>query len=290
MACGDDARADTGPPLIVSGVEKAFGDHEVLRGASLSVAAGEIVGLLGANGAGKSTFIAIATGALPADGGQVLLRGIDLARDRRSAALHLGTAPQELGVYPMLSVRENVVGMGRVQGLSGRRARTRGAEVIEALGLAEQADTRAEHLSGGQRRRLHTAMALVHEPAVAFLDEPTVGADIASRDQIVRYVRGLADAGAAVVYTTHHVQELEDLRAQVAVLAGGCIGTYGSVRDVVDTWGGGHLPPAGVVRASGQARADLQAERPPLEEAYLRILQAKEAQVLVEKERADAAQ
>lgn len=276
MAIGDDPGEDTGAPLIAAGVYKAFGDHEVLRGASLSVAAGEIVGLLGANGAGKSTFIAIATGALPADGGQVLVRGIDMARDRRTAALHLGTAPQELGVYPMLSVRENVVGMGRVQGLSSRRARTRGAEVIDALGLAEHARTRAEHLSGGQCRRLHTAMALVHEPAVAFLDEPTVGADIASRDEIVRHVRGLADAGAAVLYTTHHVQELEDLGAQVAVLAGGRIDTYGSVTEVLDTWGGGHLPPGDVMRASGQARTGLQVERPPLEEAYLRILEAKE--------------
>jgi len=224
--------------LLASGIDKAFGSHQVLNGANLSVEAGEVVGLLGANGAGKTTFISIATGALAADGGRVHLDGIDVATDRRAAARRLGTAPQELGVYPMLTVRENVIGMARVHGLSSRRARASSEEAIEALGLTACAGTRAEHLSGGQRRRLHTAMALAHQPAVVFLDEPTVGADIESRHQIVRHVRSLADAGAAVVYTTHYVHELEHLGARLAVLAGGRIQDHGPVQDAIDAWGG----------------------------------------------------
>src|SRR5699024_5106583 len=220
--------------LHASGIDKAFGTHQVLNGANLSVEAGEVVGLLGANGAGKTTFISIATGALAADGGRVHLDGIDVATDRRAAARRLGTAPQELGVYPMLTVRENVIGMARVHGLSSRRARASSEEAIEALGLTACAGTRAEHLSGGQRRRLHTAMALAHQPAVVFLDEPTVGADIESRHQIVRHVRSLADAGAAVVYTTHYVHELEHLGARLAVLAGGRIQDHGPVQDAID--------------------------------------------------------
>jgi|SRR5690625_4597576 len=224
--------------LVTTGIDKAFGSHQVLSGASLRVEAGEVVGLLGPNGAGKTTFISIATGALAADRGQVCVDGVDVATDRRAAARHLGTAPQELGVYPMLTVRENVVGMARIHGLVGRRARARSEAVVEALGLTACAGTRAEHLSGGQRRRLHTAMALVHEPAVVFLDEPTVGADIESRHQIVRHVRNLADAGAAVVYTTHYVHELELLGARLAVLADGRIQDHGAVQDAIDSWGG----------------------------------------------------
>src|SRR5699024_7227015 len=264
--------------LVTTGIDKAFGSHQVLSGASLRVEAGEVVGLLGPNGAGKTTFISIATGALAADRGQVCVDGVDVATDRRAAARHLGTAPQELGVYPMLTVRENVVGMGRVHGLSRRRAREQGAEVIDALGLTPCTHTRAEHLSGGQRRRLHTAMALVHQPAVVCLDEPTVGADIESRDQIVGYVRGLADAGAAVVYTTHQVRELEDLGAQVAVLAAGRICRYGSAQQVIDAWGGSE------VAANGEV------QRPSLEGAYRRLLQAQHPRVLAGKEHADAGQ
>lgn len=276
MRFGDDRQERGHPPLTATGIQKRFGNRVVLRGANLNVAAGEIVALLGPNGAGKTTFISIATGLVPPDHGRVRIEGIDLAAHRPAAARHLGTAPQELGVYPMLTVRENVVGMGRVHGLSRRRAREQGAEVIDALGLTPCTHTRAEHLSGGQRRRLHTAMALVHQPAVVFLDEPTVGADIESRDQIVGYVRGLADAGAAVVYTTHQVRELEDLGAQVAVLAAGRICRYGSAQQVIDAWGGSE------VAANGEV------QRPSLEGAYRRLLQAQHPRVLAGKEHADA--
>lgn len=227
--------------LLASDVYRAYGSKQVLRGASLHVGAGQIVGLLGANGAGKTTFLSIATGMLSADRGEVRIAGLDLQTNRRRAARELGSAPQELGVYPMLSVRENLITLGRLYGVPARRLRGRSQEVMTALGLDHCARTRAEQLSGGQRRRLHTGMALMHAPRMLFLDEPTVGADVESRRQIVALVQAIAATGTGVLYTTHHVAEMEEMDAHVAVLTDGRINSYGSAHEVIERWGGSRV-------------------------------------------------
>ena len=180
------------PALRLRAVRKSYGDHEVLRGVDLDVARGQVLGLLGRNGAGKSTLIEIMCGLRSADSGTVSVCGADPAKER--VGQHIGYAPQDLGVYPDLTVAQNLSFYGQLQGLSRKRARTRTAEVMELLGLEEQCSKRAKHLSGGQRRRLHAGMAIMHEPEVVFMDEPTVGADVEARSRILRAVRSLAAA------------------------------------------------------------------------------------------------
>lgn len=294
--------------INIRDVHKRFGDRAVLKGTRLSVEQGTVMGLLGPNGAGKSTLISIATGLLRPDSGQALIDGIDIAAHRSEASALIGSAPQDLGIYPTLSTRENITGFARLHGLRGRGLPVRVREVMDALGLEGIADTPAEQLSGGQRRRLHMAMALAHHPRALFLDEPTVGADVESRQQILGLVHNLADEGAAVLYTTHYLNEIEQLGAQVALLRDGTVTSLGPVADVVEAWGGGGLavrlrPPmelnlpgwltqgewlvaepssrnpgerlAEVLALLGdRARlvCDVRVDRPTLEAAYLRVI------------------
>ncbi len=207
------------PALSLRAVRKSYGDHEVLRGVDLDVARGQVLGLLGRNGAGKSTLIEIMCGVRRADSGTVSVCGADPAKER--VGEHIGYAPQDLGVYPGLTVAQNLSFYGQLEGVPRKRARARTAEVMELLGLEDQSSQRAEHLSGGQKRRLHAGMAIMHQPEVVFMDEPTVGADVEARSRILRAVRSLAEAGAAVVYTSHYLAEFEELNADIAILDGG---------------------------------------------------------------------
>lgn len=233
--------------ISLRGVEKRFGCHRVLRGVDLAVASGQVLGLLGRNGAGKSTLISIMCGLERADAGEVLVCGRNPARRRIGDVV--GYAPQDIGIYPQLSVVQNLMCFGAVEGLSRRQARSRASEVMELLGLTPQAHQRARDLSGGQRRRLHTGIALMHQPRVVFLDEPTVGADVEARRRVLDAVRAVAVTGAAVVYTTHYLGELEELGADIAVLNEGRIVVAGALREVVDA----HARPTVRVRFAGDA-------------------------------------
>lgn len=213
--------------------------RRVLRAASLAVAPGEVVGLLGANGAGKSTFIEVASGLRTPDSGSVTVDGIPVGE--RRAAARVGLAAQDTAVYPALTATENLEAVAGLYGARRNAARRRVAEVLEMLGLTAQATTRADRLSGGQRRRLHAGMALIHRPSVLFLDEPTVGSDVESRRRIIDLVRALAAEGAAIVYTTHYLPELEEINARIALLHDGTIRSLGTVREVVDEWGSGRV-------------------------------------------------
>jgi ABC-2 type transport system ATP-binding protein len=310
--------------LQMRGIRRSFGEHTVLSGVDLRLPPGRILGLLGPNGAGKSTLIAIADGSLTPESGSVFVDGIDLASDRETAAALIGSAPQRLGIYPSLTLRENVEGFARLHGLRGRGLRTRCAAVIEGLGLTRSAGVRAEQLSGGQQRRLHLAMALTHDPRLLFLDEPTVGADVESRQQILELVRRIADEGASVLYTTHYLNELEQLPARLALLHHGVLRDLGDVSDVVRSQGGGGLrvrvqtsapPPAGWVQdadwlvtgSTGRSAGELLAEliaglganasaiaevrfpRPTLESAYVHLLREEETRALGNTEVQDAA-
>lgn len=229
------------PALRIDDVHVRFGEHRVLRGASLDIEAGEIVGLLGANGAGKSTLLSVVSGRRRPDAGCVYVGRDDILRRGRRGARLLGIAPQDLAIYPTLTVRENLVGMGRLHGLNRRHARARAEEVAQALGLDARLGDAADRLSGGQKRRLHTGMAIMHAPRVLLLDEPTVGADVESRRQLLDVVRGLAREGAAVLYTTHYLAEIEELGARVAILREGRVRSYGGVGGLVDTAGAGRI-------------------------------------------------
>ena len=227
--------------LEIRGLTKAYGQHEVLRGVDLAAGAGEIVGLLGPNGAGKTTLVSIVAGLRRADAGRVAVDGIDALAHPEAARRVLGLAPQELGIYPVLSVEKNLAFFAELSGLGGRNLRDRVVEVADALDLVKLLGQKAGTLSGGQKRRLHTAMALVHEPKVLFLDEPTVGADVRTRNQILQVVRKRAEAGCAVVYTSHYLTEIEDLGASVAILEAGQIIARGSLAGLVAEHGSSAL-------------------------------------------------
>ncbi len=223
--------------LSIRGLTKAYGDHEVLRGLDLDVRPGEICGLLGRNGAGKTTLVSIVSGLCAADGGSVRIDDLDAVRNRRRIRNRLGVAPQDLGIYPTLSVHANLEFFGALNGVQGSELRRRIAEVAEELSLQDLLKRRAGTLSGGQKRRLHTALALVHASRLLFLDEPTVGADVVTRGELLEAVKRRAADGCAVVYATHHLAEIEDMTASVAILEGGVILERGDLASVVAKYG-----------------------------------------------------
>ena len=250
--------------LLIEDLRKSYGAHEVLRGLSLDVIAGQIMGLVGSNGAGKTTLISIACGLITASSGRVLVgmaeaADVDVAADRRRAAGLIGLAPQELGIYPMLSVEQNLITFAELAGIGRRAAHAQVERVVAALDLEPQLRQRADTLSGGQARRLHTGMALMHRPEVLFLDEPTVGADVAARQAILAVVRDIAAQGTSVVYTTHYLTELADLGAHIAILHEGRIAVEGSVDELVDA----HAAPSVRIVTSGE-RPTLPGWRPTL--------------------------
>jgi len=219
--------------LYASGVRKSYGTHDVLKGVDLEIEPGEVAGLLGHNGAGKTTFVSCVAGLRKADSGTVLVNGVDALADPLKARRHLGIAPQDLGIYPTLTVRRNLELFAELGGLRGREAAANVEEVGEALSLTPKFDAAAETLSGGQQRRLHTGMAIVYKPSLLILDEPTVGADIRTRQEILDVVRKLADEGHAICYSTHYLPEIEALGASVALLQGGEIIARGSIAELV---------------------------------------------------------
>ena len=223
------------PSLDAQGIHKSYGTHEVLRGVDLRVGPGQILGLLGRNGAGKSTLITILCGLRRADSGTANICGHRPAS--AEAARLIGYAPQELGIYPDLSVAQNLAAFGELHGLGRREAASRAGEVMELLGLTEKRGQRASHLSGGQQRRLHAGMAIMHRPRLVFMDEPTVGADVEARSQILRAVRQLADDGAAVVYTSHYLAEFEELGSDIAILNEGRVVANGTLEEIVSRHG-----------------------------------------------------
>ncbi len=207
------------PPVLEAlDVRKRYGPAVALDGATLSVEEGEVFGLLGPNGAGKTTLISILTGLLPADGGEVRLFGRPFGRGDRDARRSVGLGTQDLSIYPDLTARENVTFFGRLYGLRGADLAARADEVLAAVGLSDRAGDRAGTFSGGMKRRLNLAAAVVHRPRVLFLDEPTTGVDPQSRNHIFDQVKALNGAGMTVVYTSHYMEEVQTLCSRIAVL------------------------------------------------------------------------
>jgi len=227
--------------LEVHGLSKAYGPRRALADVDLAVAAGEVAALLGRNGAGKTTLVSIVAGLRRPDSGRVVIAGVDAVSRPRQVRATLGIAPQETGVYPTLSCRENLRLFAGLAGLGRQAARATVDELAESLALGALLDRPANELSGGERRRLHTAIALVGRPTLVLLDEPTVGADVETRSQLLRFVRGLAEEGAAVVYSTHYFPEVEELGATVAILDHGHLLARGQIAEVISEHAAGSV-------------------------------------------------
>jgi ABC-2 type transport system ATP-binding protein len=220
--------------LEAEGVVKRYGDRLALEGVDLRVGPGEVCGLLGPNGAGKTTLVSIIAGLRRPDGGTIRVAGIDVVSGGRAARSAVGLAAQDTGVYPTVTVRANLELFAGLAGLGAREAGDRIAEVADLLELDELMDRPARQLSGGERRRLHTAMAMVHRPPLLMLDEPTTGVDIATRSRLLAAITRLAgDEGCAVVYSTHYLPEVEEMDATVAILDHGRIRARGSLDALV---------------------------------------------------------
>ncbi|MBA1434735.1 ABC transporter ATP-binding protein [Bombilactobacillus bombi] len=212
-------------------IHKSFNCNVVLKDISLKVKQGEIIGLLGANGAGKSTLIKIMTGLLKPDAGTVQIFGQSL--NKQHVRKYLGLAPQELGIYPQLTVQQNLKSFGALNGLTTNQIKEKYSLVSEIFDLRRLAKQPSQNLSGGQKRRLHSAIALMSQAKVVFLDEPTVGADVDSRNRIIAALRTLSNQGLTIIYTTHYLQEMEDLKAKIVFLNQGSIQASGDVDTII---------------------------------------------------------
>ncbi len=233
--------AETAPRVLdVAGVARRYGERWALRDVSLAIRAGEVCCLLGPNGAGKTTLVSIIAGLRSADAGTVTVDGLDVSSGGRDVRTRIGLAGQETGVYPTVTVRQNLDFWCRVAGMTGGDRRRRIDEVAETLELTDLLDRKARFLSGGQRRRLHAAVALVHRPRLLMLDEPTTGVDISTRSRLLAAVSRLAEVdGCAVLYTTHYLPEVEELRATVVILDRGRILARGTLDELIARHGAG---------------------------------------------------
>ena len=204
------------------------GQGAALDGVSLDLQRGEVLGLLGPNGAGKTTLIAHLSGALAPQAGEIRFDGQPLAQVRCTAPTRIAIAPQDYAFYPMLTARENLDCFAAAARLAGARRRERVAACLAFAQLERHADVRAARLSGGLKRRLNLAIALLPEPELLLLDEPTVGVDPQTRAFLLDAVRALARSGTSVLYTSHYMEEIEAIASRVVIIDGGrvlCAGT-----------------------------------------------------------------
>ncbi|MDY0109850.1 MAG: ABC transporter ATP-binding protein [Candidatus Krumholzibacteria bacterium] len=215
--------------LKVQNLSKNFGDIRAVADVSFEVVGGRIFGLLGPNGAGKTTTISMIAGLVPPAQGSIRVDGIDLAADPAAVKQRLGVVPQEIALYEDLTARENIDFWGGIYGLRGRALAARRDELLAVVGLADRAREPVRNFSGGMKRRLNLALGLVHEPKLVLLDEPTVGIDPQARINVLAVVRDLAARGAAVLYTTHYLEEAESLCDELAIMDHGTIHAQGTI-------------------------------------------------------------
>ncbi|MFE1441112.1 ATP-binding cassette domain-containing protein [Streptomyces sp. NPDC058739] len=221
------------PVLDCAHLVRRFGERTAVDDVSLRVAPGETYGLLGPNGAGKTTTIRMVCGLLRPDAGTVQVAGRPVSTVGRQAKRLIGFVPQEVALYPDLSVRENLRFFGRLYRLPRRHLERRVEEVLDLIDLRGRAGDRVDSLSGGMRRRLNIGAGLVHSPTLLVLDEPTVGVDPQSRHAILERVARFGEEGMAVLYTTHYMEEAERLCDRVGIIDRGRLIAEGTPRELV---------------------------------------------------------
>ncbi len=226
----------TTPILTAKDLRKTFGDFEAVKGISFSILRGEIFSLLGPNGAGKTTTINMLSCLLPPTAGTAEIAGHAIPGDTLAVRRTIGIVPQEIALYDALSARQNLEFWGRLYDMRGKELAQRIDEVLEQVGLADRAKDKVKTFSGGMKRRINIAAGLLHKPQLLFMDEPTVGIDPQSRRRILDMVRELRDGGMTVLYTTHYMEEAEELSDRVGIIDQGrliAVGTQAELTRVV---------------------------------------------------------
>ena len=220
------------PILEVDNLVKRFGDLTAVKGISFAIEHGEVFSLLGPNGAGKTTTISVLSCLLQPTSGDAAIGGHSVTKEPMEVKKIIGVVPQDIALYPMLSARENLLFWGRMYGMGGADLRRRAEEVLETVGLRERAKDRIETYSGGMKRRINIAAGLLHRPQMVFMDEPTVGIDPQSRRNILDMVKALNAQGMTVLYTTHYMEEAQELSHRIGIIDHGQLIALGTLEEL----------------------------------------------------------
>ena len=222
--------------LEIHHLTKKFGDFVAVDNISLSIEEGEIFGLLGANGAGKSTTIHMISSLLRCNEGEILILGKNIAKHRKFAKMNIGIVPQDLAIYEDLTAYKNVKFFAGLYGLRGAQLRNRVEEALQFVGLSDKHKSFPKNFSGGMKRRLNIACAIAHRPKLIIMDEPTVGIDPHSRNYILESVKKLNAMGCTIIYTSHYMEEVEEICTRIAIVDHGKIiaeGTKEQLKSII---------------------------------------------------------
>lgn len=251
----------TQPILSLRGLRKSYGDLEAVRDLSLDVVRGEVFGFLGPNGAGKTTAIRMACGLLQPDGGEILIEGTRLRDNPVAVRKRIGLCPQEIVIWETLTCLEQLVFVGTQYDLPRSRARVRSGELLELLGLSEKADRLAKTLSGGMKRRLNLALALVHDPDLLILDEPQAGLDPQSRILVREFIQSLS-ATKTVLLTTHEMDEADRLATRVGIIDHGRLLVLDTPQALKDKHAGGEVVEVEIGEHEGESQGESGSSAP----------------------------
>src|SRR6056297_1005068 len=221
--------------LEIMNLKKHFNKTKAVDNISFKVEKGEILGLLGPNGAGKSTTISIISTLLKADEGKILYKGVDIEKNPKQIQSELGFVPQEIALYPSLSGYDNLKFWGRIYGLKGDKLKEKIKEVSQIIGIDKRLKDRVEEYSGGMKRRLNIGSALLHNPEIIILDEPTVGIDPQSRNHILDSVKEINKKGSTIIYTSHYMEEVEYLCDKICIMDEGRIISQGTKDELLQS-------------------------------------------------------
>ena len=226
------------PPILeVQNLVKKFGDFTAVDGVSFDIQGGEVFSLLGPNGAGKTTTISMLSCLLEPTSGDAIVGGHSISREALEVKRIIGVVPQEIALYEELSAHENLTFWGQMYGLGGNTLKTRVTEVLEQIGLADRAKDKIKTYSGGMKRRVNIGVGLLHKPLLLYMDEPTVGIDPQSRRSILDSVKDLNKAGMTVLYTTHYMEEAEELSNRVGIVDQGKMIAIGTQKELTQLVG-----------------------------------------------------
>ena len=218
--------------IVARNISKSFGALQALKGVSFSINKGEVFGLLGPNGAGKSTTINILNSLLKADTGEMYIDGRDASKEQHACKMLLGVVPQEIALYEELSAYENLMFWGSLYDIPKKKLKAEADKTLELVGLFERRYDAVKNYSGGMKRRINIASALLHRPKVLLMDEPTVGVDPQSRNRIFEVIERLNSEGMTIVYTTHYMEEAERLCDRIGIIDEGAIAAQGTLKEL----------------------------------------------------------